>query len=118
MAIEIFSEAEEAAALDFNIRTKDGREMTLTLPVLGSSNIPLGMMATITPAMEAMGSGSEQEMSRALYGLLESMKGQFPEQYRMLWSMDWETAMKVFSAWFDASKDQGGFDPKASSITH
>ncbi|GEM_PF-3722939 len=113
MAIEIFSEVEEVAALDFNVRTKDGRKLKLTLPVLGSSNIPLGMMATVSVAREALSSSDDHEISRSLYGLIESMKGQFPDQYRILWSMDFETAVKVFEAWFDRSFKDGDFDPKA-----
>jgi hypothetical protein len=113
VAIDIISEVEESDALDFNVQTMDGRKLTITLPVLGTSNIPIGMMAVISVSREAMTTGDEVEQARALYGLLESMKGQFPDQYRTLWSMDFQTALKFFNAWFDASFKDGEFDPKA-----
>ncbi len=112
MSIDITSEQVEQESLDFNVQSKDGRKHAFTLPVLGSGNIPLGMMATVSVAHDALQSRDDTEMARALHGLLESMRGQFPDQYRTLWSMDFETAVKVFESWFEASKENG-FDPKA-----
>lgn len=111
--INIESEAAgEVQLLDFNIQTKAGKRHVITLPVLGEGNIPLGMMATVSIAQDAIASGDTKDQARALYGLLESMKGQFPDEYRLLWSMDFETALKFFEAWFSASSESG-FDPKA-----
>lgn len=110
MAIDIISEqAGEILGLDFNITASDGRKVTLTLPVLGAKNVPTGVMALVGAVRDA---NSNQEQARLLYQLLESVRGAWPEAGRILWSLDFDAALKVFTAWFDASREHG-FDPKA-----
>lgn len=110
MAIDIISEqAGEILGLDFNITAADGRKVTLTLPVLGAKNVPTGVMALVGAVRDA---NSNQEQARLLYQLLESVRGAWPEAGRVLWSLDFDAALKVFTAWFDASREHG-FDPKA-----
>lgn len=110
MAIDIISEpVDEIPGLDFNITASDGRKVTLTLPVLGAKNVPTGVMALVGAVRDA---STNQEQARILYQLLESVRGAWPEAGRTLWSLDFDAALKVFTAWFDASKEHG-FDPKA-----
>jgi len=113
MAIDIISEPTgEIPGLDFNITASDGRKVTLTLPVLGSRNVPTGIMALVGSVHDAQGA-TDREIARVLYQLLEAVRGWLPEQGRILWSLDFDAALKVFTAWFEASAEQGGFDPKA-----
>lgn len=110
MAIDIISEPSgEIPGLDFNVTASDGRKVTLTLPVLGAKNVPTGVMALVGAVHDA---ATGHEQARILYQLLESVRGAWPEPGRILWSLDFDAALKVFTAWFDASKEHG-FDPKA-----
>lgn len=110
MAIDIISERTEVPGLDFNITASDGRKVKLTLPVIGEKNVPTGVIAAIGSWQDAL-HGSTTEQARVLHQLLESVRGAWPEQGRILWSLDFEAATKVFEAWFNASVE-AGFDPK------
>lgn len=110
MAIDIIAEPTgEIPGLDFNITASDGRKIAITLPVLGAKNVPTGVMALVGAVRDA---NTDIEQARMLYQLLEAVRGVWPEQGRVLWSLDFDAALKVFTAWFDASKEHG-FDPKA-----
>ena len=110
--INIFNEVvDEVPGLDFNIVASDGRKVQLTLPVIGEKNVPTGVIAAVG-AWQDVDQEDAQAVARVLYQLLESVRGVWPEQGRILWSLDFEAATKVFEAWFDASVEQG-FDPKA-----
>lgn len=110
--INIFSDlVEETPALDFNIQTPDGRTVEVTLPVIGEKNVPLGVIAAVGAWRDAT-TGSVEDQAAVLYQLLESVRGAWPEQGRILWSLDAQSATKLFEAWFEAS-EASGFDPKA-----
>lgn len=112
MSINIVSDQQgELPELDFNITASDGRELKLTLPVLGEKNVPTGIMALAGAMSDAL-NGSNAEQARVLYQFLETVRSVWPEQGRILWSLDFDAAIKTFEAWFDASKEHG-FDPKA-----
>lgn len=113
MAIEIFSEAAgEIPGLDFDITASDGRKVRITLPVLGAKNVPTGIMAAVGAFQDARGT-SDKEEARTLYRLLETVRDTWPEAGRVLWSLDFAAALKVFEAWFNESAERGDFDPKA-----
>lgn len=111
--IKIESEQQgEVQGLDFEITASDGREVAITLPVLGSKNVPTGIMALVGVVHDSRNQSS-QEQARVLYQLLESVRAVWPEQGRVLYSLDFEAALKTFTAWFNASVEHGDFDPKA-----
>lgn len=112
MAIGISAEFDGTLpALDFDIKLWDGRTVKITLPVIGEATVPTGIIAAVGAWQDAM-NGSNQDQARVLYMLLESVRGAFPEQGRVLWSLPHTAVEQFFTAWLNASIDSG-FDPKA-----
>lgn len=97
-------------------------EKTLfTLPVLGQSGVPLGVMTGAMMLSRALdlpdGPDRNGEVSRAWAFFIDVLATSYPAATRHIASLDFENVQHVLTHWFDKSKELGGFDPKASPLS-
>lgn len=94
-------------------------EKTLfSLPVLGQSGVPLGVVTGAMMLSRALdlpdGPDRNGEVSRAWAFFVDVLATSYPTATRHIASLDFENVQHVLTHWFDKSKELGGFDPKVS----
>lgn len=114
---ELQSSTADVPMIPFGVKDKHGVDKILfKLPVLGSKGIPIGIMSSFSMFWEKFQVGrslTEREVSSSWNFFIETLRDTYPDAVVHMAQMDEDGLSGVINHWVTASKEQGGFDPKA-----